>query len=158
MTKNSRLKMSADNFRFYFKTRWNSTFFMVKRLLQHQEVVKSVFVKRFKNLNSLQKSSLEQIALTLHDWEILQSLHKLLEPFELATRVLSAKKYPTLALAYTTINILRRGLEEFEDDDKLVAVLKKSLLVQFKYYFDSTMSDQQKELMIVSISSYNERL
>lgn len=128
---------------------------MLKRLLLHQEVVKSVLVKTFQNLTSVQKSSLIKFNLTVHDWKILQSIYDVLKPFEFATRVLSGKNYPTLSLAYTTINILRNFLKQNEQDGEFINLLKKSLSTQFEHYFDIGMSEVEKELMRVSFRLLN---
>lgn len=124
---------------------------MLKKLIDHQHIVKSVFIHPFPAISVQQRSSLSKVHLDHQSWEILQSLADVLEPFESATRLLCAKQYPTLSLVYTTINILRYGLKPKENDDLHLVVFKKSLLAQFELYFDHKMTKQQKELMLVCI-------
>ena len=126
---------------------------MLKKLIDHQQVVKSIFIHKFLSMNAQQKSSLSKVNLSHDCWEILQCLTDVLEPFELATRSLSAKHYPTLSLVYRTINILRYGLKPKENDSPYLVLFKKSLLAQFELYFDLKMTKQQKELMLVCFNS-----
>ncbi len=125
---------------------------MLDRLIQYQIVVKSVFIHKFPDINAEQRSSLVKVYLDHENWEIMQALHDILRPFELATRGLSGKHYATLALAYTTINILRYGLKPKEQDSRYLSLLKKSVLAQFELYFDLKMTKTQKELMLVCFS------
>ncbi|CAF1146292.1 unnamed protein product [Rotaria magnacalcarata] len=129
--------------------RCNSTFFLLKRLLDHQEVVKSVFIHKFTSISSEQRSSLNKGYLDHTNWDLMQVLHDVFQPLELATRSLSGKHYATLALAYTTISILRVGLKPKEDDSSILALFKKSILAQFEFYFDIKMTKTQKELLLV---------
>ncbi|CAF2248458.1 unnamed protein product [Rotaria magnacalcarata] len=132
------------------RIRWNSTFYMLKRLIDHQIVVKSIFIHKFSDINADQRRSLANVYLDHENWDILQALHDLLAPLEFATRSLSGKHYATLALAYTTINILRNGLKPKANDSYFLVFLKKSLLSQFDLYFDVKMNKTQKELMLVA--------
>ena len=98
---------------------------MLRRLVDHQVLVKGVFIHKFPEITAEQRSSLVKMYLDHEDWEIMQAIHDVLEPFEFATRGLSGKHYATLALAYTTINILRFGLKPKEQDSPCLALLKK---------------------------------
>ncbi|CAF4102702.1 unnamed protein product, partial [Rotaria sp. Silwood1] len=66
----------------------------------------------------------------------------------MATRSLSGKHYATLALVYTTISILKYGVQPKQEDSYYLALLKKSVLAQFELYFDFKMTKKQKELML----------
>ena len=122
---------------------------MLERLLCRQEVVKSVLIHKFSRINAEQKSSLAKVYLNYECWDIIQALHDVLKPFELATRALSGKHYATLSLAYTTINILRFGLKPKYHDSIYVVLMKKSILARFELYFDMKMTKQKKDLMLV---------
>ena len=78
---------------------------MLKKLIDYQHVVKTVYIHNFATISAQQRSSLAQVNNDHDGWEILQCLTSILEPFELATRSLCAQQYPTLSLAYTTIKI-----------------------------------------------------
>jgi hypothetical protein len=125
---------------------------MLKRLIDHQVVVKSVFIHKFPTITAEQRSSLAKVYIDHKNWDILQALHEILQPLELATRSLSGKHYATLALAYTTINILRFRLKPKSHDSRCLALLKKSVFAQFELYFDMKMTKPQKQLMQVCFS------
>ena len=131
---------------------------MLKRILAHQEIVKSVFIYKFPNLTDEQRSSLANVYIDHDGWELMQAIHDVLEPLELATRALSGKYYGTLGLAHITIAILRYGLTPRDQDSAYSAALKKSLLSQFKLYSDFKMAKIQKELMLVRFKRVNERI
>ena len=123
---------------------------MLKRLSDHQVTAQSVLLQRFPEIKSEQRAALARVCLDHDRWEMLHGLYTILAPFEFATRTLSAKNYPTLAMAYTTINILRFGLKPKQQDSQYVTLLKKSLLAQIEFYFDFKMNNAQKEIMLVS--------
>ncbi len=125
---------------------------MLNRVIHHQVVVKSVFIHKFPTISAYQRTSLTNVYLDHDNWNTMQALHDVLAPFELATRSLSGKHYVTLALAYTTINILKFGLQPKQDDSPYLIILKKSVRAQFELYFDVKMTKTQKELMLVSFS------
>jgi hypothetical protein len=122
---------------------------MLNRIIHHQVVVKSVFIHKFPSISAYQRTSLANVYLDHDRWNMMQALHDVLAPLELATRSLSGKHYITLALAYTTINILKFGLKPNENDSPYLAILKKSVRAQFELYFDIKMTKTQKELMLV---------
>ncbi|CAF0843376.1 unnamed protein product [Rotaria sordida] len=132
--------------------RWNSTFFMLQRVIHHQLVVRSVFIYKFPTITAVQKSLFANAYLDYDQWNLMQALHDVLALFEMATRSLAGKHYVTLALAYTTINIIRFGLQSKENDSSYLALLKKSILAQSELHFDIEMTKIQKELMIIYIS------
>lgn len=123
---------------------------MLKRILNHQEVVKIVLTRKFPTLNSAQKTTLNRCALTNSDWEMIKTVHDILEPFEVATRVLSGQYYPTLALAQITINILRLSLQPKDTDTVEAVIIKNNVLKQLVHYFDNTISKEQQKIMLVS--------
>ncbi|CAF0917002.1 unnamed protein product [Adineta steineri] len=132
------------------RIRWSSCFYMLKRLIDYQLIVKTVLIYKFPTITTDQQTTLTKCYLNPESWEIIQAVHDILKPLEFATSSLSGKHYPTLSLAYTTINILRSGLKPRREDSKYLVLLKKSILAQFEYYFDFKMSKIQKELMLIA--------
>ncbi|CAF3801336.1 unnamed protein product [Rotaria magnacalcarata] len=133
------IRIYLHKVRFEFQTTTSKT----------KKVVKSVFIHKFTSISSEQRSSLNKGYLDHTNWDLMQVLHDVFQPLELATRSLSGKHYATLALAYTTISILRVGLKPKEDDSSILALFKKSILAQFEFYFDIKMTKTQKELLLV---------
>ncbi|CAM4952705.1 unnamed protein product [Rotaria socialis] len=62
------------------RTRWSSTFHMLKRLIHYQEIVKSVFIHKFPSINGEQRSSLAKVYIDHENWDLLQALQDVLEP------------------------------------------------------------------------------
>ncbi|CAF3354532.1 unnamed protein product, partial [Rotaria socialis] len=56
------------------RTRWSSTFHMLKRLIHYQEIVKSVFIHKFPSINGEQRSSLAKVYIDHENWDLLQAL------------------------------------------------------------------------------------
>ena len=75
------------------------------------------------------------IELQHDDWTMLGDIRTVLRPFDLATKLMSGRSYPTAGLSYYVIVKLHRYLLEVKDDSVQVRSLKKSLLTKFEYYF-----------------------
>ena len=73
------------------KTRWNSTYLMLKRALDLQKAVEMYLLRNEKIKAYCTLSSVE--------WMALSEVVTLLEPMEEATRYLSKSKYPTISIA-----------------------------------------------------------
>ena len=85
-------------------TWWNSTFYMVGRLLELRWAISAVLSD-----DSVTHVSDRGLDLTSSQWLLLQDPKKVLEPFELATRVFSDKQLPSLSVVHPLlIAILNR--------------------------------------------------
>lgn len=76
------LKLKQD-----VRTRWNSTYFMLERLVKLKEpisIVSITFKEVSDNLNS-------------EEWSIIEDILSLLKPFHNLTVELSGEQYPTIA-------------------------------------------------------------
>ena len=134
------------------KIRWCSTYNMLKRFLDYKIVVQPMVAapERFRNsLNKKQQTKLRKLAFNDDEWNLLDTLAKILEPFRDATEMLSGQYYPTLGLAY----YVSKGLENFlliqNEDSELTCAVKKSVQAQFTYYFDTKVSKDQHQLTLV---------
>ena len=135
------------------KIRWYSTQIMLERFLNHKDIVQMIASSpdRFKtSLNKKQQTKLKKLALTHNHWDLLDVISSLLEPFRHATVLLSGQTYPTLGLAYYIIKGLEYFLAIDDDELELTCAIKKSLRVQFKYHFDTNISNEQKQLTLVN--------
>jgi hypothetical protein len=80
-------------------TRWNSSYDMIHRLVEHKDAVNLVpsYVEHVDNLTAAeQKCAADNVTV--------------LQPFEEATAIMSATKYPTLSMVIPMMNILVRRL------------------------------------------------
>ncbi|CAF3973102.1 unnamed protein product [Rotaria sp. Silwood1] len=87
------------------KVRWNSTFKMLDRIINHRNLVDEIFTKRDINgLTTAQKVKLRSLVFTYDDWELLNALRDCLLPFEKVTTILSGD-YTTQALSYYALQV-----------------------------------------------------
>lgn len=81
-------------------TRWWSTFSMVERLIRLKPYFAVMEAEGFLNEN-----------LTVNQWQIIQDIKDLLQPFMAAQMILEGEKYVTLSLVPGIIDQIRRGLQ-----------------------------------------------
>ena len=110
------------------QTRWNSTFYMVQRLIEQKKAVIAYSAEH--DLPAV---------LTKHQWELMDKLVALLEPFEEITRQISSED-ATLADVIPVVTALQMTLER-HDNDSGVQTMKSVLLSDIKNRF-TDMYDQ----------------
>lgn len=123
-------------------TRWNSTFHMIESFLASKNLLAKLFGE--KNLLNIRKDLVDKLGsfeLQRNDWLLLLDLHIVLKPFELATRLMSGKQYPTVGLCYYTIIKLKAFLTDHVNNAPSVKCLKLMLLNELRHYF---FSDQDQ--------------
>ena len=76
-------------------TRWNSTYLMVKRILDLENTI-VVFLNADRECD---------VQFSANDWDLMKALVRLLEPFFKATELLSANKIPISSVPLTIIEI-----------------------------------------------------
>ncbi|CAF3937245.1 unnamed protein product [Rotaria sp. Silwood1] len=86
--------------------RWNTTFIMVDRFITHQVIIDDINSRPFKvpSISSVQQLKLgnKKFEFSNDDWCTIKDLQTVLKPFFGATTAISAKNYPTLAVAYSS--------------------------------------------------------
>lgn len=94
-------------------TRWNSTFYMLDRILELEEEVRTTMA--LLNVTNLPIISVEE-------WQFLTQLRNALKPMEEVTKIISGQKYVTLS----SVIILTKGLEsmflEMLDENLLLPI------------------------------------
>ncbi|CAF1494908.1 unnamed protein product [Rotaria socialis] len=82
--------------------RWNSSFLLIDRLILHKDVLNSMcsFLNNITGLTEKQTKKLMGLMLNQQEWNLLNCLKNVLEPFLEATTALSGQKYPTMALSF----------------------------------------------------------
>ncbi|CCG85092.1 protein of unknown function [Taphrina deformans PYCC 5710] len=86
-------------------TRWNSTYYMVERILRLQDQVK-VYIVRTKEVP-------HDVRLTSDDWVILDLLCKVLQPLELVSRLISATTKPTINQVWPSYMFIFQEMESW---------------------------------------------
>lgn len=81
------------------ETRWNSEFYMLRRLVEQQQLVSADISKEGKIEN-----------LTTPEWALAGGLVEILEPLEIATRQLSQEASPTISLVIPMLFSIKHSL------------------------------------------------
>lgn len=108
----NKLKLKQD-----VRTRWNSTFYMLERLLE----VKISVSATLPQLDSSPPN------LDSNEWIIVKDVVALLRPFENVTVILSGEKYPSLSSVIPLVLGLRNAIESKTPVTELAKNLKRSL-------------------------------
>ncbi|CAF3435850.1 unnamed protein product, partial [Rotaria sp. Silwood2] len=107
------------------KSRWNSTFCLIDSLIDAKPLLMKLFVeKETLQLRKEQLNKLESIELNKDDWDFLSSLHHVLRPFFLGTIMMSGKNYPSIGLAYHTVQKLKQFCTYDDDSNERIKELK----------------------------------
>ena len=100
------------------KTRWNSTFYMFKRLVDLEQALVLTMRKFYDQI---------EVEFTAQDWSLMKKIVKVLKPFEQATKILSYSD-ASISMVIPIIFTIRLGLETRQKDEIGVITLKKNLL------------------------------
>ena len=131
--------------------RWCSSFLLLERLIKYQDILNNVFSfpVNLPGLNEEQKKRLKELALNEREWELLEALKFVLEPFLDSTTVLSGQTYPTMAASFYIFRLLSHFLQTTADNPPLIAALKESLRYWFNIQCKSKLPEGQMEIMMV---------
>lgn len=86
-------------------TRWNSTFYMIQRILQMEDVIRTTMAL----LNSTNLP-----IISVEEWQLLTDIQKVLQPMEEVTKIICGQNYVTLS----SVIILTKGLENIYNEFK----------------------------------------
>lgn len=131
-------------------TRWNSTFVMIDSLISLKSLIIKFFDDKYRmHLRRDVITKLISIELENDDWQLMIDISTVLKPFFLATKLMSARSYPTIGLCYYTLKKLYAFLLNDETDPIQMKTLKRMLLIKFQKYFIS--DHEQLKLLKVNI-------
>ena len=126
-------------------TRWNSVYYMIDRLLA---VYPAVY-------GSLYGTSDQHLLLTDEERKNLEEISQLLEPFERATRQVSAEKKPTAGLILPYLqNFLTMKLADSPNDLNIVKKIKQSM----KSDLSKRYTDEKQWLLLATVSALDPRV
>jgi zinc finger BED domain-containing protein 1 (E3 SUMO-protein ligase ZBED1) len=115
-------------------TRWNSTFYMLERLIKQ----KKAFNNWLETNPKIGKIHLGYLKLSTADWSLIDRKVEHLNVFEEATKLLSGDKYVTLSMVMPTFIELFTYIENAMNNDdvlnRIKEVLTKAHQVSSKYY------------------------
>ena len=108
-------------------TRWNSTYYMLDRLLEMRWPISAVLSDE-----TVTKRSDRYLDLTNEHWSLAEELIKVLKPFEVATNLFCYDKQSTISCILPVLQELLQHLESSEDDSKTIAAFKKTVRTEIK--------------------------
>ena len=150
-----RLEKKYINLILDFHVRWNSVYLMITRLEKFKSIVNIITKKpeSIPGITNSQKTSIASLKLSNGEWKLVESLIYVLAPFYKATKMLSGRKYPTLALSFVIKKILHAFLssDTNESESDSISSLKKAILPLFEYHLESKISNEQKETVLVNL-------
>ena len=110
-------------------TRWNTTFYMLKRLLEQKKAVTAASVE------------LEvPIEMTNANWALAEKAMKVLQVYEEATREASGD-YSSASVVIPVVNSIMRSLE-VSDSDAGVMKMKREMLASLKHRYENMESNE----------------
>lgn len=143
-----KLKMPEKKLIQSVKTRWNSIYAMVERLIESRQCVSIVLNDR----NTTTRTTAISLELGESKWELLEQLVKVLKPFDLVTKVLSSATTPTISIVHPILkSIAQHYLTPNESDLHKIKILKETLSQEFKVRFFSQMHNDS--IFLLNIAS-----
>lgn len=137
------------------KTRWNSTYYMLQRLLEQREAVISVLSDRA--ITTRQHAV--HLMLDENEWINMECLVKMLAPFELATTLLSSESQPTVSMIMPILKSIRENFIAAVDpqDSDFIKSLKQMLKNEFDHKFKNILDEfsicAEREIGIYDLST-----
>lgn len=115
------------------KTRWNSVYFMLQRLMEQREAVTAVLGDR--NFTSRQHTILYEM--TVLEWETISEITGILHPFQVSTTLLSSETTPTLSIIHPLIKSLLNNFLTGDNSENsgLIRQIKTTLETELKRRF-----------------------
>ena len=113
---------------------------MVDRLIENQTLIDNIVRRNFDTLTPIQSDRIRLAALTPDDWNVLRALHHVLTGFDVATAIVSASLYPTLADAFWAICKLRRIFSMKDNSSGYIELMKKTALNYLNAYINKHLS------------------
>lgn len=144
-----KLKMPEKKLIQSVKTRWNSIYAMVERLIESRQCISIVLNDR----NNTTRTTAISLELSESKWELLEQLVKVLKPFDLVTKVLSSATTPKISTVHPILkSIAQHYLTPNESDLYKIKILKETLSQEFKVRFFSQMHNDS--IFFLNIASF----
>ena len=104
-------------------TRWNSTYFMLERLIEQRLAIHAVL-----HDNSVSKPDHKRLNLKEEQWELTSKLVVVLKPLQVATTALCEEYHVSLSSVYPIVNgLLKHHLAPKSDDSSVVKLFKETV-------------------------------
>ena len=127
-------------------TRWNSTFYMLERLIKMRWPVIAVFSDE-----SVTKRRDRYLGLTKEQWMLAEELLKILKPFEVATTVLCGEEHATISCTLPILYGLIKHLEPQEEFVSCLATFRRVVLNEIKRRWELDNLDVSSCMVLASV-------
>jgi hypothetical protein len=140
------------NFILDFHVRWNSTYLMLKRLKKLKCIADEITnnTDAIFGLKAKQRTKLESLHLSNEEWIICDILLNILHPFFEATKMLSGRNYPTLAISFLIQKHLSCFLSNVSNTTTKEKQIKSFLFRELKYHLFTKITTEQERVTKVS--------
>lgn len=119
------------------KTRWNSVYYMIDRLIEQRQAITTVM----QNRNVTSRAQAISYEVTEYDWTLLEHLQNTLKPFALTTTVMSSQSTPTISMSQPIIlSLLKNFLIVQENDLAEIKSFKTSVAYDLNSRFNLSAS------------------
>lgn len=130
----------------HVKTRWNSCYHMLQRIVEQKVCIAAVFNDR----SIVSQSKALHLEIISSDFILIEEIVTILEPFEVATTYMSTAQFPTLSVvAPLIISLIDNFLKPNQNDSIDAANLKKEIKIQLFSRFAFIFSEK-KEIHIIA--------
>lgn len=124
-------------------TRWNSTYEMMKRLLEQRTAVSAVLL-------GSKRATTRELNLSPSELTQMELLVQILEPLAQATEMLSTDGYPSLSVMQPLLaSLLKKQLKSTDQDAKLVVDMKQAISEKLHRRFSSEL--QHKFMLLATV-------
>ncbi|XP_060583389.1 E3 SUMO-protein ligase ZBED1-like [Ruditapes philippinarum] len=118
------------------QTRWNSSYDMIERYLEHQSAVQATFLCK-----EIRKKVAEFPALSDSDFVLAEDFIKIMEPMKLATVTMCEESVPTVSVVLPLLHQLKRNFQPNDDDSKAVVDLKQAIFKNLSLRYTPDVQD-----------------
>ena len=127
---------------------------MIHRVLIYKKLIQHFYetLDSLEGIDSTPRQTLIKLKLSEVEWNVMQVLHHVLERLQVATKLLSGHKYPTLSLAYAVVYSLLHYLNNRSTNSAQTAEnkIKETLLMVFNRY----MVRNEDEIAIMRVAAF----
>ena len=111
-------------------TRWNSTFYMMQRLVQLKQPIR-LYLE-----DTMTEVEMKSYELSEHQWSVVKSILSLLEGVDQVTTTLSGERYSTLSWCLPLLFGLRDTAKPDKNDNTVLSAIKRKFTEQLNLRFE----------------------
>lgn len=131
---------------------------MLKRFIEYREVIENITIIHrsvIAGLTASVASQLTKLMLTDDDWKCLAAIRNVLSIFNQACNLVLRQHYPTASVGYVITSGLHFSLHKPSTGPyaEIENALKRWLFASFEKHFDSKLSSDQKQALVVSFTA-----